>query len=201
MQMAMWMRPFLEFSQHVLEILCLRDVEGLSHHGRQRRGLRLGVYQVFQQVLGMDHADDVVPVLPVDGNAGMPFFYDEARYLGEAVLLVGTHDVRARHHDVRHLFLSEFQEFEQHGGVIVSDLSIFLGRLDQFLKRQVVSTSKEFVDQGPESSFRSIFQLRPPERAISVIKRPALYNAFVTVQFQMQLICPVVEVADAEIPV
>jgi hypothetical protein len=133
----------LEIEQDVFDVLGFRDEVGWPQHGSQfRRGL-LVADKKAQELLAVQHADDLILGFLVDGQARMPAFKEFSGDFGDGFVDLGADDVGARDHDFVCLFVIKLQHVQKHGHFVVLQFSAVFGLLDGFFQMAFAPCGKK----------------------------------------------------------
>jgi len=120
-----------KFQKHLFEIERFGDEKRGAHDGPGVGMLAAFPHEMGQEILGVNHAEDVVPVALIDGNAGMAVDAHEFADGSDAVIGLGTNDVGSGNHDVGHLLFFQAQDVEQHGGIFLDQGAVLVGLQDE----------------------------------------------------------------------
>ncbi len=145
-----------------------RDEQGLAHQRRRSSGRALGSTLATEDVLDVNHADDLVEAFAIDGQAAVPGVGEGADQLVEADRRRHRDDVAAGDADVARGPLAEVEQVAEHLPLgrrqVAGDRARVLGLVDRFLdlvaKRRLAVVAE---DQGAHSA--------PQPRAALVVPR------------------------------
>ena len=93
------------------------------------------VAQKLEQVLGVDHARDVVDAGVKDRDARVAAFDDAVEHVAHGRLVRGGDDVDARHHDLAHGLLAELDDAGDHLAFALLQVGVPLDKVAQAILR------------------------------------------------------------------
>jgi hypothetical protein len=144
-----------------------RHEQGLAHERRQRTVLRL-VKIGDEDVLDVDHADDLIEAFAIDGEAAVAGVGKGTHQVFEADAGLDRDNVAARHADVACGLFAEVLQVAQHLPLgrrqVARDRVGILGLVDRVLDllaegRLVVVAKDQMLDSAPDA--RSAFVVLP----------------------------------------
>ena len=137
--------------QHVERVAGLRHVKGLPHQRGPVAGRRIGLGEIGEHVLDVDHPDHIVQLVAIDRHARMAVIREDRDHLVPAGIGADRHDLAPRHGNVVRVVLAEMEEIAQHLPLDRAEIALRLlfGRI---LVHALVMAVFVFVD--------SLFELR-----------------------------------------
>src|SRR5690606_24914109 len=119
-----------EVAQQHIKAFGFRHEDCGAYQGPQ---VELGVVDGKQQILGEQNSHDIVAVVFVDGKARVARFDDDGQHFGQGAPDVEHIHFGARHHDVGHGLIGDFERTGKHGvGFAVEHLFV-VGDIEEFL--------------------------------------------------------------------
>ncbi|EEF24350.1 conserved hypothetical protein [Ricinus communis] len=158
----------------------LGHVERLADQRGDAGGVRRAARQDVEHVLDMDHADDGIELVAIDGKAAVAGFLEQLHQLGEAGPFLDRDDVRPRHADIAGIALAEMEQVLEHlaldrGQVArrgAAALDMFVDRvLDAVAQRFfLVVTEQEGADTAPYSATFVAVSIAVATRALGHVR-------------------------------
>ena len=104
----------------------LRDEARLTNKGFQAFGRLFTRCKNGEHVLDMDHADDAIQRLPIDGQAAVPMFGEGRDAISKASAFVNGDNVAAGHHDVVNPVFAKMQKVTQHSALNRGQVTVII---------------------------------------------------------------------------
>ena len=145
-----------EFLQEVADGLGLGHEERFAHDGTGGLVSHLGVQQAAQDILGVEHADHVVPGVAEDRDAGMARLHDDPGHFGQEHVFGDTVDVGAGRHGVLHLQVVEAQDAQEHGLLVGLHFAVGAGFDDGFFQGFIVFASEKAGQTRPDGAIATM---------------------------------------------
>src|SRR5437762_2350681 len=121
-----------QVAKHVLDLVRFGCEVGLAGDLSER--LLLAADHGAQQVLGVEHADDVIQVALVDGDPGMAMLGHEIDGFLDRLVDFDRHQVGARDHDLANPHVAHFEDAMDHLALFFFEDTLFFADGDQHLE-------------------------------------------------------------------